>query len=288
MQSREHKLVITEKVLSRITSRDPGRLCMVMLTEAGFSNASVTAHCWLNELLEAGTEYLMSLAWCEQLLWQEKGLLSSVEALNNSSPVQKDPPCCRPSTAPQHLGKVCGGLVDCAFAKVQVPLLKHICTCGFQAAAWQFLQFAALQFAALQLRLCALHAVPIVRAKSFVLPLFPISRHAREKKSHWKPNHFLRWNQDLKLSQVLAFQASVLSGAQAQCFVTQVQAMAAQVQLKTIQERVDFTAWSHCLGAAFYFQAWWLAFCWSYTFSEYTFVKKHHKVNSHMRMQDVQ
>lgn len=109
MQSREHKLVITEKVLSRITSRDPGRLCMVMLTEAGFSNASVTAHCWLNELLEAGTEYLMSLAWCEQLLWQEKGLLSSVEALNNSSPVQKDPPCCRPSTAPQHLGKVCGG-----------------------------------------------------------------------------------------------------------------------------------------------------------------------------------
>lgn len=85
MQSREHKLVITEKVLSRITSRDPGRLCMVMLTEAGFSNASVTAHCWLNELLEAGTEYLMSLAWCEQLLWQEKGLLSSVEALNNSA-----------------------------------------------------------------------------------------------------------------------------------------------------------------------------------------------------------
>lgn len=158
MQSREHKLVITEKVLSRTTSRDPGRLCMVMLTEAGFSNASVTAHCWLNELLEAGTEYLMSLAWCEQLLWQEKGLLSSVEALNNSSPVQKDPPHCHPSTAPQHLGKVCGGLVNHAFAKLQVPLLKHICTCGFQAAALQFLQLAALQFAAPQLRLCALHA----------------------------------------------------------------------------------------------------------------------------------
>lgn len=143
MQSREHKLVIPEKVLSRIPSRDPGRLCMVMLTEAGFSNTSVTAHCWLNELLEAGTEYLMSLAWCEQLLWQEKGLLSSVEALNNSSPVQKDPPHCRPSTAPQHLGKVCGGLVNCAFAKLQVPLPKHICTCGFQAAALQSLQFAA-------------------------------------------------------------------------------------------------------------------------------------------------
>lgn len=124
MQSREHKLVITEKVLSRITSRDPGRLCMVMLTEAGFSNASVTAHCWLNELLEAGTEYLMSLAWCEQLLWQEKGLLSSVEVLNNSSPVQKDPPHCRPSTASQHLGKVCGGLVSCAFAKLQVSLAQ--------------------------------------------------------------------------------------------------------------------------------------------------------------------
>lgn len=152
MQSREHKLVITEKVLSRITSRDPGRLCMVMLTEAGFSNASVTAHCWLNELLEAGTEYLMSLAWCEQLLWQEKGLVSSVEALNNSSPVQKDPPRCHPSTAPQHLGKVCGGLVNCDFAKLQDPLLKHICTCGMQAAALQFLQFAALQ-----LGLCALH-----------------------------------------------------------------------------------------------------------------------------------
>lgn len=128
MQSREHKLVITEKVLSRITSRDPGRFCMVMLTEAGFSNGNVTAHCWLNELLEAGTEYLMSLAWCEQLLWQEKGLFSSVEVLNNSSPVQKDPPHCRPSTALQHLGKVCGDLVNCAFVKLQVLLLKHICT----------------------------------------------------------------------------------------------------------------------------------------------------------------
>lgn len=176
MQSREHKLVITEKVLSRITSRDPGRLCMVMLTEAAFSNASVTAHCWLNELLEAGTEYLMSLAWCEQLLWQEKGLLSSVEALNKSCPVQKDPPHCHPSAAPQHLGKVCGGLVNCAFGKLQVPMLKQICTCGSQAAALQFLQFAALHFG-----LCALHAEPIVRAKSFVVPLFPTCQG--EKKS---------------------------------------------------------------------------------------------------------
>lgn len=92
MQSREHKLVITEKVLSRITWRDPRRLCMVMLTEAGFSNTSVTPHCWLNELLEAGTEYLMSLAWSEQLLWQEKGLLSSVRALNNGFPWQRDAP----------------------------------------------------------------------------------------------------------------------------------------------------------------------------------------------------
>lgn len=159
MQSREHKLVITEKVLSRITSRDPGRFCMVMLTEAGFSNGNVTAHCWLNELLEAGTEYLMSLAWCEQLLWQEKGLFSSVEVLNNSSPVQKDPPHCCPSTALQHLGKVCGDLVNCAFVKLQVPLLKHICTCGFRVAALQFLQFAAPQ-----LGHCALHAEPISRA----------------------------------------------------------------------------------------------------------------------------
>lgn len=96
MQSREHRLVITDKVLSRITSRDPRRLCMVMLTEAGFSNTGVTAHCWLNELLEAGTEYLMSLAWCEQLLWQEKGLLSSVGALNNSIPVAERSPSLQP------------------------------------------------------------------------------------------------------------------------------------------------------------------------------------------------
>lgn len=61
------------------------------------------------------------------------------------------------------------------------------------------------------------------RAKSFVLALFPTSIHAREKKSPWKPNHCLRWNQDWKLSQVLAFH--VLSSAQAQCFVTQTQAM---------------------------------------------------------------
>lgn len=108
----------------------------------------------------------------------------------------------------------------------------------------------------LKLGLCAPHAEPIIRAKPFVAPLFPTSVHAREKKSHWKRNHSLRWNQDLKLLQVLALHAPVLSSAQAQCFVMQAQAMAAQVQLKTIQKekRVDFTAWSHCLGAAFYFR----------------------------------
>jgi len=70
----------------------------------------------------------------------------------------------------------------------------------------------------------------------------------------------------------------------------QAHATAAQVQLKTIQkqEKADFTAWSNCLGAAFYFQAWCLALCWSYLFSEHAFVKKHQKVYSHRRTQDVQ
>lgn len=68
MQIREHKLVITEKALRRRASRDPVSLCMVMLSKAGFSNGSVTAHCRLNELLEAGTAYLMSLTQHEQLL----------------------------------------------------------------------------------------------------------------------------------------------------------------------------------------------------------------------------